>query len=445
MDFSFCKLLTPLLKGDVNMKSWFEEVQGDWWRMLSLGLTGFCGGMTRVGSELNELSSATNPIDLQIELRKPTVKGQETAVQGNLSFLDLKMDYTDYALLRAVVRDNIGRTVDTESWDNIEKAYWLEEEDKSEVLDGDRVEYSSNARFIRYGKAGKAGKKRRSKQSPTFAEAHSITASQVTGNTNSLDVRFKLDGLSLKLRRDDQVEGVQDENDLAKAFHHDIILLRVQLVEVSCTTNTVGDISFHLSLFRLGLFDLGDHGRLVRERYYSSLPSSPFANQRNGLRQPCPFHVLVEGYSETEENVISSSAHTTDNPQIVVNVDRCSASSAGARGALEECELPMDSKVTIAKVVVNNLSINALLRPFEEVAAFLSCEWQTKMDHVQTEHEEERKNFISQEQTSDKPLDTKSQGKKNQGFQLKLVAHYPRVFFLADESDPHSRALVLRG
>ena len=153
------------------MKSWFEEVHGDWWRMLSLGLTGFCGGMTRVRSEPNELSSATNPIDLQIELKKPTVKGQETAVQGNLSFLDLKMDYSDYALLRAVVRDNIGRIVDTESWDNIEKAYWLEEEDKSEVLDGDRVEYSSNARFIRYGKAGKAGKKRRSKQSPTFGRS----------------------------------------------------------------------------------------------------------------------------------------------------------------------------------------------------------------------------------------------------------------------------------
>lgn len=426
------------------MKSWFEEVHGDWWRMLSLGLTGFCGGMTRVGNGPNELTSATNPIDLQIELRKPTVKGQETAVQGNLSFLDLKMDYSDYALIRAVVRDNVGRTVDTESWDNVEKAYWLEEEDKAEVLEGDRVEYSSNARFIRYGKAGKAGKKRRSKQSPTFAETQSITASQVTGSTNTLDVRFKLDGLSLKLRRDDQVEGVQDEHDLAKAFQYDIVLLRVQLVEVSCTTNTVGDISFHLSLFRLGLFDLGDHGRLVRERYYSSLPSSPISDQGNGLRQPCPFHVLVEGYSETEDTV-ASSVHNTDNPQIVVNVDRCSASSARARGALEEYELPMDSKVTIAKVVVNNLSINALLRPFEEVAAFLSCEWQTKIAHVQTEHEEEKKKIISPEQTSDKPLDTKTQGKRNQGFQLKLVAHYPRVFFLADESDPHSRALVLRG
>jgi hypothetical protein len=113
------------------------------------------------------------------------------------------------------------------------------------------------------------------------------------------------------------------------------------------------------------------------------------------------------------------------------------ASSAGAIGSLADCELPADSKVTIARIVINYLSCNALIRPFKEIVAFLSYDWPTKSGQARV-----ATGAVSEkvEEVSDAKAETRSRG-----FQLKLVAHYPRVFFLADESDLHSRALVLRG
>eukprot|EP00980_Cylindrotheca_fusiformis_P027997 scaffold22575_cov141-Cylindrotheca_fusiformis.AAC.28 len=445
------------------MKSWFEEVfdsdttkdssvmkQGDWWRILSLQLTGFCGGMMKDTINVNDLSSATNPIDLEIILQKPTVVGREISLRGKLSFLHLKLNYSDFVFVQAVVRDNVGRRIDTEAWDNIEKAYWLEEEKKEDGLgsgadtieiESRQVEYASNARFVRYGKAGKRDRKKERKLSETMTQAS--MAHESAERSTALEVSFKLDGLSLKLRRDDDVDGIEEGDELLQAFHYDISLLRVQLVEISASQKDTGDFSFCLSLFRLGLFDLGDHGRLVRRQYYSSLPSAQSKrSQRNPIRQPCPFHVLVEGYSSSSDEEISTRG--SDDAQLVVNVDRCSAGSAIATGSLKDCELPSDSKVTVAKVVVNNLSVNALIRPFKEIAAFLSCEWKTQTSQVASVIGLEKKATDSS-RAAGSVQQAKSGSFRNQGFQLKLVAHYPRVFFLADESDPHSRALVLRG
>jgi hypothetical protein len=410
------------------------------------------------------LSSATNPIDLEIILRKPTVKGRELSMRGKLSFVEMSLNYSDYVFLRAVVRDNIGRKVNTEKWDNVEKAYWSEEaaaEDLSEVgvatpelgllnpsplVTEARVAYSSNARFVRYGKQGQ--RKQNVEQNDTLGSpSHTFSQSHSTGNdANTLDLRFELDGLSLKLRRDDKVEGVREGEEVASSFQYDIMLLRVQVVEISVTANGSGDVSFHLSLFRIGLFDLGDRGRLIRERYHSSLSGKEVADQqakRKGLRQPCPFYVLAEGYSPVEESGVSTTTAegAGDGPQFVVTIDRCPASSAGAIGSLADYDLPDDSKVTIARIVINYLSVNALIRPFREIVAFLSCDWPTHDLHSRLGTEETLEKYSqSEQQVEATPITA-----QNQGFQLKLVAHYPRVFFLADESDPHSRALVLRG
>lgn len=463
-DFDQFDGLICLLQGDVNMKSWFEQViesaggrpstpgkQDDWWRMLSLQLTGFCAGMMRNKTELNDLSSATKPINLEIMLQKPTVRGREIAVQGKLSFFDLKLNYSDFVFLRAVIRDNIGRKIDTEAWDNIEKAYWLEEDmeedrirsgtDFNEV-ESRQVEYSSNARFVRYGKAGKRDQK---KQTNSPATVKPPATHEIADSSTGLDVRFQLDGLSLKLSRDDDVEGMSQDDDIATAFQYDIMLLRVQLVEIAASRKETGDLSFCLSLFRLGLFDLGDRGRLMRQRYYSSLPSmKSIKAKQKAIRQPCPFHVLVEGYSPLENAGSRTMESSADDPQFVVNVDRCSAGSAVAAGSLKDCELPLDAKVTVAKVVINNLSVNALVRPFKEIAAFLSCEWRTKASQELSAIDvEKNESFSSETIVNTKPANLVVL--QNQGLQLKLVAHYPRVFFLADESDPHSRALVLRG
>lgn len=468
-----------LSQGDVNLRSWFEEAapneqqkrdrtkdvsEVEWWRVLSLGITGFKAGVKRYGHEFAGLSSATNPIDLEIELRKPTVQGRELSMKGKLSFVDLKLNYSDYVLLRAVARDNIGRKGDKERWDNVEKAYWLEEA----VLEGftdvgtdlhetpsslsqtpdKRVAYSSNARFVRYGKGSK---KKNIQTKPMETQGlSSAEPKQSSGDTsNTLDLQFELDGLSLTLRRDDQVEGVRESEELALAFQYDVILLRVQVVEISIISNDNGDMSFHLSLFRLGLFDLGDHGRLIRERFYANLPqSSGQRSTRKGLRQPCPFYVLAEGYSPTEAdggNDRPKSDHR-DGPQFVVTVDRCAASSVGAVGSLADSDLPPDSNVTVARIVINYLSMNALVRPFKEVAEFFSCDWPTHsvVGQISRNKMTEKIEGVPNDEKVAKgkgPYDTS----RSRGFQLKLVAHYPRIFFLANESDIHSRALVLRG
>ncbi|KAL3910470.1 MAG: hypothetical protein SGILL_007675, partial [Bacillariaceae sp.] len=447
--------------GDVSVRSWFEEkpVEGrmnetEWWRMLSLKLSGFRSGITRAGADSEALTSSTIPVDLNILLRKATVKGRTLFVKGTLSCIAVTLNYTDYALLRAVVRDNVGRAVDTEKWDNVEKAYWMESgrntsggvpEDGpvSGGAEQSAVHYSSNARFVRYGKGGKKGKKSES-------SSNHIGSDESTGrnpsNQNTFDLRFDLDGLSLKLRRDDSVEGIAQDDALAPSFYYDVMLLRVDKVDIMTTSSAAGDISFNLSLYRLGLFDLGDDGRLIRERYYFSLPADS-GFKRKPPRAPCPFKVLVEGYDALAESgdpdgFALTSQNATDSskgPQFVVSVDTCAASSTTGFGSFSESGLPPDAKVTVARIVINHLSVNALVRPFREIAGFLSCDWSTGLEEPPSHLR------FSEQSNKTQPTEDGAVVTKGKGLELKLVSHYPRVFFLADESDPHSRALVLRG
>ena len=288
-------------EGDVNLQSWFEEAvstkkeftDSEWWRVLSLRVTGFSYGLVRMGSSFDSLSSATNPIDLDIMLRKPTIKGRTLSVRGIMSCFDVVLNYEDYALLRAVVNDNIGRYINTDKWDNVEKAYELENKDAerksglqpqveadSEV--SSKVAYSNNARFVRYGKGGKKGIK---KADTGFTEEKDDDRSE-SNSTQTLDVRFDLAGVALKLRRNDLPEGIVEEDDIAAAFYYDVMLLRVGVVEVLTTANATGDMSFSLSLFRVGLFDLGDSGRLIRQRYYYSLPNDDVASRERKKEGP---------------------------------------------------------------------------------------------------------------------------------------------------------------
>lgn len=444
----------------MNVRSYFEDQIGganrDWWRILSLELSGF-----QVGVRENTIfSPATNSIDLRIRLRKPTTKGGELSIRGELSFVDLMLKYSDYILIRCVASDNIGRNVDTERWDNIEKAYWseeigientvatfsMDEDDPTNAVrpSENRVAYSSNARFVRYGKAGKRKQKMERKESIGSDSERVSPSRSFEKSGTSIDVKFVLDGLSLKLSRDDRLDGIGDE-ELASAFCYDIILLRVQVVEISVSSTVAGDISFHLSLFRLGLFDLGDIGRSTRERYYTSLSrgsDNSRKGKRKGPRRPCPFYVIAEGYAPDDEGPRTANpvVENQDDPQFVVTVERCSSSSARAIGSISDLELPPGSKVTIACVVVNYLSLNFLIRPVKEALAFFACEWpllkHNKLNSVKVDsgHAKPSASNVAADKVA-----------KNEGLQLKVVANYPRIFFLADESDEHSRSLVLRG
>lgn len=91
-------------------------------------------------------------------------------------------------------------------------------------------------------------------------------------------------------------------------------------------------------------------------------------------------------------------------------------------------------KVTEARVVINYLSVNPLIRPLRDIVSFMTCSWSRG---------EKSLKIVGSPGTT--PEIAVNGGQSSSGFQVKLVAHYPRVFFVADESDPHSRALVLRG
>jgi len=402
-----------------------------------------------MGSNFDSLTSATNPIDLDILLRKPTIKGRTLSVKGFMSSFEVVLTYEDYVLLRAVVRDNIGRHINTDEWDNIEKAYWQEEEDSdhrpgiSGPTDAtNRVAYSTNARFVRYGKSGKKGIK---EAHPRTSEKTNVDDYQNV-STHTLDVRFGLKGVALKLRRNDLPEGIAEDDDIATAFHYDVMLLRVGNVEVLTTANASGDISFNLSLFHVGLFDLGDNGRLIRERYYYSLPSENMLprKRKKTLSQPCPFVVLAEGYlSEGCNDTVDHIESDLDGPEFVITIDVCPASSTNGFLPLSETSLPPDTKVTVAKVVVNYLNLNAIIRPFRDIADFFSCSWPIR-SKISPQYQ--RVGRIEQHATEKKKSsDNAKKEEYLRGFQLKMVAHYPRVFFLADESDLNSRALVLKG
>lgn len=439
-----------------------------WYRVLSLSVTGLWWSALEQFRSLDGELAEVVPVNLNLNLRKPTGRGKTVALKGNLSCIDLTLTYTAYVLLKAVIRDNISREIDTARWDNVEKAYSMEREKEEEVeswqngvLQGDRPSYSSNARFIRYGRKRQ---QRRSaaidgtirvypigEEQPSVSDAYQITP---PSDAITLDCVFELDGLRLKLHRNDPLDSLSSSShgsDVASAFNYDMMVLRADAIEISVNTTSVGDKSLQLSLLRLGLFDLGDIGRLARERYHHSLTQLQTAN--NGaegqfFRDPCAFCVLAEGYSpsEAQMNTVDTQNVPRTDPQLIMTIDSCSASSVGSVGGSMRDEEGGDDKIVIVRVVINYLSVNPLIRPLREISSFLTSSW--SVPHLE-ESVLSSGTFRVPSQNVGGLEDYIEQDVAHialrRGFQLKLVAHYPQIFFVADESDPNSRALVLRG
>ena len=76
-----------------------EITDSEWWRVLSLKVTGFSYGLVRMRSSFDTLSSATNPIDLDIMLRKPTIKGRALSVRGIMSCFDVVLVLTCFDVI----------------------------------------------------------------------------------------------------------------------------------------------------------------------------------------------------------------------------------------------------------------------------------------------------------------------------------------------------------
>ncbi len=450
--------------GDVNARSWFEDAndemeannkdvlqQSIWYRVLSISLTGLDWNANERDSsfEVDGCPMDAAPLDVVLEVRKPTSRGSAVVVRGSLSCVELALPYTTFMLLNAVMRDNISREIDMTRWDNVEKAYWMEEDV------ADQPTYSSSARFIHYGKERR--------QKAPEKETHSDPSvgpvkeeEEAALPVPKLDCLLNLDGLRLKLRRNDPLEGLDTlaskGSNIESSFCYDIVVLRADSIEILLNTNSVGDKSLQISLCRIGVFDLGDSGRLARARYHQTLAEldsiSNFSDVNfQAIRDPCAFSALVEGYSPSEEHMTTddNKDHTAAEPQILLTIDTCSASSAGLEDSVKATE-DVSDKIILARMVFNYLSVNALILPLQEVLAFLTCSWSLRgtdfdssIGDVAREVDDKGEESIDQVEERAKPDSFRK------GLQLKLVAHYPRVFFLADESDPCSRALVLRG
>jgi hypothetical protein len=194
----------------------------------------------------------------------------------------------------------------------------------------------------------------------------------------------------------------------------------------------------------MALFDKGDRGRLAREQYFINLASlETSAGAMNGIRaprNPCAFSVIAEGYTSVENEGTGSISLDRDQyePQLVLTVDTCPASAVGSIGSTIPNDIEAE-RVTIARMVINYLSVNAMIRPLREIVSFLTCAWSPDKLEASPETKKADANVEGNDHTVVKV------SKASSGFQLKLVAHYPRLFFVADESDPRSRALVLRG
>jgi hypothetical protein len=463
--------------GDIDLNSWFEggssvgrideieltkdvsaillsgvdptcprKEQTDWWRMLSLRISNSSVGIFERGDSTSlQISALNKPLDLSLVLQKSAWNRRALALRCKLSMVEMAVKYSEYCQAYAVLRENIGRSIDKERWDNVEKAYDLEVELADEgtqptmalqagggqLGQTKRVEYACAARRIRYGT-----KSERLQSSKSPAPGAKNGASQIEKEPSAVDLKFMLDGFALKLSRDDPVEGIGDP-ETALTFEYDMILLRVQVVEVSIKSEASEDYSFHLSLYRIGLFDLGDQGRLLRENF---LLSTQKERHKRTVRLPCAFSVLVEGYSPGGQLSSASDVKRCedDDAQLVITVDKVPSSSVGTIGSLENpLQKQGNDKVTVARAVINFLSVNARIRPFKELTAFLAMSWPVSDIKLQDQIAE-----ISDATKKDSRPAAKS---SHTCLQLKLVAHYPRIFFVADESDPHSRALVLRG
>jgi hypothetical protein len=384
--------LTSLSSGDLNVKSWIIEnaERTESTRMLAVNLLGFSGGVYGPVRRESEGVSMLSNVDMTIEVAKSK---SLVAVTCHLSDVHIHLSYADYVLSFLVLKENLGRALEKKSWDNLEVA-WEEEAasaDNMPTLDSPayskEVSYSTNARHVRYGRK----KESSAKEKPNY------------------DLQFRFDVLSVILRRNDPLDNGTTQ------FDYDMVLVRGQGFEASLASSGDGDQSLGFSLRSIFLYDLGGKGRvLCRSRGEDGKDELPSA-----------FSILVDGYSPPEKEGASAGSGNVD-AQIIVTVNRHTSS-------------PGDVKVS---VLINYLSIAALACPFQEIVAFSLRRWPCPI-LARTRREETE----SLDGNVGDSLEDKSDGvsASTKSFEVKLVLHYPRLILVADESDPHSRGLVVRG
>ncbi|GKY92046.1 hypothetical protein MPSEU_000176100 [Mayamaea pseudoterrestris] len=371
--------------GDFTIKSWIDS------RSLARKLAVVVCGLSLMRyktvpntDQTTIKSTIVSEIDFAVELEKSRVL---LLSQIEISEVHVPLRYTDYVLLMAVFEGNVGRKTDKLAWNNLEAA-WDKLASQGQAGGGEQeafsndLVYSSSARLIRYGKNEDEA-------------AHKLKPIEV-------NIQVQCDRLSLVLHRDDCSVTLID----SVTTGQDVVLFIISRLRVVYQErDTIESVA--VSLHRVHMFD-------VRER---SIRHGSDAN--NLCPMPSEGTVMAEGYS------IQTSTDDADN-QIDVTIDRS------------------PSRMDVS-LVVNYLSLTALVKPCEEMSEFFSCSWGAP-DHAYCKRKDMREfgQFSDDDHFKAVAVDVNVTGVPR-CFGIKLVFHYPRFIFIADESDRHSRALVLEG
>ena len=310
-----------------------------------------------------------------------------------LSDLQARISYTNYVHLLAVA-DYLASPVEKSKWHNMDYDWEHEEGDQENQVVSTKtplddyptfsrdVEYGPNARYIRFGEPSSNGH---------------------AGPVAPIEVSVFLNDLAVVLRRNDRFP----ERDVVD---YDMVLFRGENFEFSYASTQSG-ISAVFSAGRIFVFDLGEQGRLLR--------ATSVSDPRDA--EPMPIAVLAEGYSSSEE----TEGLGEQEAQLLLNLD---APSNAAEG-------------TNVRFVVNRLNMRALFRPLQDVSEFLLKRWETPpFQTYEGEQQIQKQSSLPNEASTGNSNDG-----KGRPLSLHLVFQYPQFMFVADEGDPHSRALILRG
>jgi hypothetical protein len=305
------------------------------------------------------------------------------SLRSRVSDVEVIAKYSSYLLLLRVVRENVCRKIDKEKWDNLEVA-WEAELMQTGNPESDNLGFSKEIEYSSSARIVRYGK----------------TSNEKALVSISIELHFRCDMISIMLHRDDdraRKEGTGYDMIVLCGWGLDAVYVKKEEVG-NCITASIGKVY---------VFDLCGNERSCNVS--SSVPAS--------------FAVLVEGYS-------AGNATERSDAQLVIKINR-----------------PMSPlSATNVDIVVNFLSVTMLAKPMEDVSAFLRCTWALG-GQDSTQANEAKKLACNEEghaETNGTETHIPAKTRKT-CLAVKLVLHYPRLIFSADETEKHSRALVLEG
>jgi hypothetical protein len=398
-----------------------------WWRVLSVSVLGLGWRVNKGTREvLSNLLHIENPVNIHLQMQKPPLEENlPTVVHCKVTAMEFVLRYSEYMLLRAVLKENVTKKLDKTLWDNPEDTFTMDEDLPH------TVRYSENARFVRYGNM---------REGDNAEREYLDESASVTKVTTAIDLNFSLDGVTLVLHRDDSYP-IQ-KGDMTG---YDIVLFEIDDIHFHMNLNSDSTKTGTIKLNSFALTDIGDIGRLERE----SNDSSQSALQRTKLRNPSAFTVIAKGYNchDPDGNIIQK------DPQLIISIDTNASSSSDID--LSGLKIGVDSEnilITSVRITLNRMNINPLIKPLREIADFMSGNWSNETTCSVVESRDESilydgdvpdpKTDNLEETLQIKP---KELSRKFRGMNISIITNYPRVFLVADETDQFTRALVLRG